>query len=63
MTMRDDYHARADEARREARTSTLANVRDKLLRSANAWDQMAQREDRIAAARQARADEQEAKSH
>lgn len=37
------YLQRAAEARADADTATLANVRDRCLRSAEAWSQMAQR--------------------
>ena len=59
MSLKDDYRARAGEARGQADASSLENVREKLLRSANAWEKMAEREERVAAARQARADEKQ----
>ena len=39
----DFYLARAAEARADAEASTLANVRDRCLRAAAAWDAMAAR--------------------
>lgn len=42
-THRDFYLARAAEARADADASALANVRDRCLRSAEAWDAMAAR--------------------
>ncbi|HEY1604997.1 MAG TPA: hypothetical protein VGF77_05310 [Allosphingosinicella sp.] len=41
--LHDQYAARADEARAEADNATLANVRDRCLRSATAWEAMAAR--------------------
>lgn len=55
MTLKDDFRGRADDARREAGVCKLANVREQLLRSAAAWEAMAQREERVAAAREERA--------
>ena len=55
MTLKDDFRTRADDARREAGVCKLTNVRDQLLRSAAAWEAMAQREERVAAAREERA--------
>lgn len=43
MTTSLFYRARADEALRAAREATLANVRDRCLRAATAWEAMAQR--------------------
>jgi len=37
------FSARADEARRDANAATLDNVRQRCLRSAEAWDLMADR--------------------
>ena len=37
------YSARAEEARRDAEAASLANVRDRCLRAAAAWDEMAAR--------------------
>lgn len=37
------YRARAADARREAEKTQLQNVRDRCLRSAEAWEQMASR--------------------
>jgi hypothetical protein len=54
MTHKDEFRARADQARLEAGESTLDNVRERMLRSAAAWDQMASREERVVAAREAR---------
>lgn len=42
-TSADFYHARAAEARADADQATLANVRDRCLRAAAAWDVMAAR--------------------
>jgi hypothetical protein len=39
----DFYLARADECRREAEATSLANVRDRCLRSREAWLSMAHR--------------------
>lgn len=55
MPTLDFYRDRADEARLAAGTTTLANVRARHLRSAAAWDEMAER-----AARCARHREEEA---
>ncbi|MFN3725750.1 MAG: hypothetical protein ACK4SZ_05525 [Allosphingosinicella sp.] len=43
---RDFYIARAAEARRDAAAATLANVRERCLRAADAWDAMADRAER-----------------
>jgi hypothetical protein len=37
------YRARADDARRDADAANLANVRDRCLRAAAAWEEMASR--------------------
>jgi hypothetical protein len=37
------YRTRADEARADAESATLGNVRDRCLRSAAAWEDMAAR--------------------
>ena len=42
-TITDTYRLRADEARQEADLATLANVRERHLRAAAAWDAMAAR--------------------
>ena len=42
----DFYHARAEEARAEAKATNLANVRERCLRAAEAWDAMAARAQR-----------------
>lgn len=42
----DFYAARAADARAEAERAALANVRDRCLRAAAAWDNMAQRAQR-----------------
>jgi hypothetical protein len=47
------YAARAAEARAAANAATLANVRDRCLRSAMAWEDMAERASRTEAARTA----------
>jgi hypothetical protein len=39
----DFYRARADDARTDADSATLANVRERCLRAAAAWDDMAER--------------------
>lgn len=43
MNQLDFYMERAAAARREAEAATLANVRDRCLRAALAWDEMASR--------------------
>jgi hypothetical protein len=43
MTVLQTYIDRAAECRREADTATLANVRDRCLGSALAWESMADR--------------------
>jgi hypothetical protein len=43
MNQLDFYLERAAAARREAEAATLANVRDRCLRAALAWDEMASR--------------------
>lgn len=55
MTNSQFYRARADEALMAAGETELANVRDRCLRAAAAWEEMAQR-----AARMDRHREQEA---
>ncbi|MBX3561359.1 MAG: hypothetical protein KF780_06050 [Sphingomonas sp.] len=45
-TNADFYRARAAEARRDAAASALANVRDRCLRAAAAWEVMADRANR-----------------
>ena len=45
------YRARAAEARQAADSATLANVRDRCLRSALAWQDMADRATRTEAGR------------
>lgn len=42
-TLHEQYAARADEARAEANGTSLANVRERCLRSAAAWEAMAAR--------------------
>ena len=42
-TQEEFYRTRADEARADAEAATLANVRERCLRSAVAWEQMADR--------------------
>jgi hypothetical protein len=46
MTDRETYLARAAEARADADAATLDNVRDRCLRSAEAWGEMAARAER-----------------
>jgi hypothetical protein len=41
MSHHDLYTARAADARVDAQSATLANVRDRCLRAADAWDAMA----------------------
>ena len=43
MSTHQFYVERAAEARRDAENANLANVRDRCLRAAAAWDQMAAR--------------------
>jgi hypothetical protein len=42
----DFYRSRADEARAEAAATSLANVRERCLRAAEAWEAMAARAQR-----------------
>ena len=42
------FPAQADKARAEAKAATLENVRARCLRSAQAWDEMASRVQRVA---------------
>lgn len=46
MSQHEFYAARAEEARREAEAATLANVRERCLRSYAAWAEMAARAER-----------------
>jgi hypothetical protein len=46
MTDKETYIARAAEARKDAESTTLANVRERCLRSAAAWTEMAERAER-----------------
>ena len=48
MTPLQMYLERAEQCRREADAATLANVRDRCLASALAWEEMAQRAQQIA---------------
>lgn len=50
------YYAYAEQTRREAATSTLPNVRERLQRSASAWQDMGTRAERTETARDKRAD-------
>jgi undecaprenyl pyrophosphate synthase len=50
----DFYLASAEKARREAEVSTLANVRERCLRSAAAWQEMAEKAIRVEVERDAR---------
>ena len=43
MTTLEFYTERAADCRRQAQASTLANVRDRCLSAASAWDSMADR--------------------
>jgi hypothetical protein len=45
-TTHEFYRARAAEARREAETASLDNVRERHLRAAEAWEVMAERGER-----------------
>jgi Tfp pilus assembly protein PilE len=56
MTNSTVYNAYAEQARREAATTALPNVRDRLERSASAWQDMATRAERTEAARDKKAD-------
>lgn len=46
MSQFEFYRTRAADAKREADAATLANVRDRCLRAAAAWDEMAARAER-----------------
>ncbi|MDP3675480.1 MAG: hypothetical protein Q8R44_10360 [Novosphingobium sp.] len=46
-TTREFYIARAQESATEAENATLANVRERAQRSANAWREMADRMERV----------------
>lgn len=46
MTQLQFFRDRADEARRDATSATLANVRERCLRAEAAWSQMAARAER-----------------
>ena len=46
MSQLDFYRIRAAEAQRDAEAATLANVRDRCLRAAEAWEAMAARAQR-----------------
>lgn len=48
MTPLQMYIERAEECRREADAAILANVRERCLASAQAWEEMAQRAQRTA---------------
>jgi hypothetical protein len=53
MTVQSDfYRARATEARADADKASLQNVRDRCLRAAAAWDDMADRASRTARMRE-----------
>jgi len=58
-TQHEFYKERAEEARRAAEAATLANVRDRCLRAAAAWNEMASRASRT---ERLRADAEAAKS-
>lgn len=49
MSDRDNYLARASEARAAAEQATLDNVRERCLRSEEAWLSMARRLDKLSA--------------
>lgn len=66
LTDKETYLARAADARRDAEATSLDNVRDRCLRSAAAWTEMAERAERtehmratLAAAKAKAAAEQE----
>lgn len=46
MTDRETFLSRANEAREQAETAMLQNVRDRCLRSEAAWREMAERAER-----------------
>ena len=52
MTDRETYLIRAEEARAQADATTLDNVRQRCLRSAEAWNEMAARAERTEQMRQ-----------
>lgn len=54
MSQQNIYRARADEARDEANQAPLDRVKERALRSAAAWDAMADREERVSVARERR---------
>ncbi len=60
MNQLDFYLERAAAARREADAATLDNVRDRCLRAALAWDEMASR---AARTERMRADSEARKAH
>jgi hypothetical protein len=55
MTAAETYFAQAEQARRDAASSPLPNVRERLERSAAAWQDMADRAERTEASRNQRA--------
>jgi hypothetical protein len=57
MSAADTYSAQAEQARRDAAASPLPNVRERLERSAAAWQDMANRAERTEASRSKRADD------
>lgn len=58
MTNSTIYYAHAEQARREAEICELPNVRDRLERSASAWQDMGKRAERTEVARDKKADAQ-----
>lgn len=61
MTAQHEFYiARASEAKRDAAAATLANVRDRCLRAAAAWDGMAARAERTEKMRAKRESEKDA---
>jgi hypothetical protein len=58
MTNSTDFYAHADQSRRDAAASNLPNVRERLERSAAAWDDMGARALRSESARDKKAEEQ-----
>ena len=62
MTQETFFRDRASEARVDAAATGLPNVRERCLRSAAAWDTMADRERKMAAARALREAEKAAEA-
>jgi hypothetical protein len=51
LAQHHDYRENAAQARRDADAATLDNVRERCLRAEAAWLDMAERQERVAAAR------------